>query len=108
MLTFFGAGFNLLQQQPQPSPLVSLIPFIVIFVIFYVLLIVPAKKKQKKHQEMVASLKPGDQVVTTGGIFGTIMGVKPDRFELKIASNVKIEISKNAIAGVLNKKQEPK
>ncbi len=107
MLAFSGMVFNLLnqQQQPQPNPIISLIPFVAIFAIFYFLLIVPAKRKQKKHQEMVESLKPGDQVVTSGGIYGTIMGVKPDRFELKIASNVKIEISKNAIAGVLNKKE---
>ncbi len=105
MMGFFMTGFNLYQQQSQPSPLVSLLPLIVIFAIFYLLLIVPAKKKQKKHQEMVNSLKAGDQVITTGGIFGTIMGVKPDRFELKIANNVKIEISKNAIAAVMKKKE---
>jgi len=89
------------QAQQQPNIWVSLLPFVVIFVIFYLLLILPAKKKQKKHLEMINSLKPGTKVMTSGGIIGTIMGVKERTFELKVANNVKIEISKNAIATVL-------
>jgi preprotein translocase subunit YajC len=96
---------NLVNQPQQPNMLVSLLPFIVIFVIFYLLLVLPAKKKQKKHQEMIESLKPGAKVITSGGIYGTIMGVKERTFELKVAANVKIEISKTAIAAVLNETQ---
>ncbi len=97
---------NQAQAQQQPNMLVSLLPFVVIFVIFYLLLILPAKKKQKKHIEMINSLKPGAKVMTSGGIIGTIMGVKERTFELKIANNVKIEISKNAIATVLTETKE--
>ena len=96
----FGAEYS--QQTPQqPNMLVSLLPLIVVFVIFYLLLILPAKKKQKKHQEVINNLQPGTRVLTTGGILGTIMGVKEHTFELRIAPNVKIEISKSAIATVL-------
>ncbi|MFQ6070896.1 MAG: preprotein translocase subunit YajC [Candidatus Aminicenantales bacterium] len=107
------ASFLASLQAGQPaarggSPLQALIPFILIFVIFYLLFIMPQRKKQKKHQEMVGQLKPGDKIVTTGGIYGTIMGVKKDRFELKVSSNVKIEITKNAVAAILTPKTTDK
>jgi preprotein translocase subunit YajC len=50
---------------------------------------------------MVNDLKPGDRIITSGGIFGTVMGVQPDRIELKIAANVKIEITKSAVGVIL-------
>lgn len=90
--------------RPQGSFITALIPFILVFVIFYVLIILPSRKKQKKHQDLVEALKPGDKVVTTGGIHGTVMGVKPDRIELKISANVKIDVSKNAIAVIAGEK----
>jgi len=49
----------------------------------------------------VNNLKPGDRIVTTGGIFGTVMGVQPDRIELKVSANVKIDITKSAVGAVL-------
>jgi preprotein translocase subunit YajC len=102
----FGALFSLAQQpaagqQARPSMLMSLLPLIVIFGIFYVILILPQRKKQKKHMQMVESLKPGDRVITTAGIFGTVMGVQKDRIELKIAANVKIDITKSAVGVIL-------
>lgn len=92
----------------QPNFIMTLIPFILIFVIFYVLIILPSRKKQKKHQEMVEALKSGDKVVTTGGIYGTVMGVHQDRIELKISSNVKIDVTKSAIGVILGAKTEEK
>ncbi|MGD2245882.1 MAG: preprotein translocase subunit YajC [Candidatus Aminicenantes bacterium] len=94
--------------RPQGNFLTALIPFILVFVIFYVLIILPSRKKQKKHQEMVEALKPGNKVVTTGGVYGTVMGVQKDRIELKIAANVKIDVTKNAIAMILGDKKEEK
>lgn len=101
----FGIFFTFLQQTP-PGPrggslLTALFPFILVFVIFYLLIIMPSRKKQKKHQEMVEQLKPGDKVITSAGIYGTVMGVQKDRIELKVASNVKIEITKNSVAAIL-------
>ncbi|MFB0566223.1 MAG: preprotein translocase subunit YajC [Candidatus Aminicenantaceae bacterium] len=100
-------GFFSLLQQTAPAPrgggsfITALIPFILVFVIFYLLIIRPSRTRQKKHQAMVEELKPGDKVVTSGGIYGTVMGVQKDRIELKVSSNVKIEIAKNAVATIL-------
>ena len=107
----FSAFLTLAQQaqpgaRPQGSLFTAMIPFILIFVIFYFLLIRPQRTKQKKHQEMVEQLKSGDKVITAGGIHGTVMGVQKDRIELKIASNVKIDISKNSIAVILTPRQK--
>lgn len=82
----------------QPSAIVSLMPLIFIFAIFYFLLIRPQQKKQKEHEKMISGLKKNDEVVTNGGIHGTIVNVKDTTFTLKIDENVKVEINKNAIA----------
>lgn len=89
----------------QGSLFTALLPFILVFVIFYLLIIMPQRKRQKRHQEMVGQLKPGDKIVTTGGIYGTVMGVQQDRIELKIASNVKVDITKNAVAAFISNKK---
>ena len=86
---------------PQGSFVTALVPFILVFVIFYLLIIMPQRKKQKKHMELVGNLKAGDRIITTGGIYGTVMGVQKDRIELKISANVKIEITKSAIGVIL-------
>lgn len=78
---------------------INLIPLILMFAVFYWLLIRPQQQKQKKHQEMLKSLKTGDQVLTQGGIYGTIVGFGEDnRVKLKIAENVKIDVARNSIA----------
>ena len=93
---------------PKGNMLTALVPFILVFVIFYVLIILPSRKKQKKHQDMVEALKPGDKVVTTGGMYGTVMGTQKDRIELKISANVKIDVTRNAISVILGDKKEEK
>ena len=85
--------------------LLSFMPLIVIFAIFYFLLIRPQQKKQQQHKEMLNNLKRGDRVITTGGIYGTIEGFTDDGIQLKIASQVKIKVARNAIAGL--QKGEP-
>lgn len=86
---------------PTPNLFSALLPFIAVFAIFYLLIILPSRKKQKKHQEMVNNLKPGDRIITTGGIYGTIMGVQKDRLEVKVAANTKIDITKTSIGAIL-------
>jgi preprotein translocase subunit YajC len=66
----------------------------------------PARRQQKKLQEMINSLKAGDKVVTSGGIYGTIVGIKDDRIQLRIAENVKIELSRNAITALQESEKE--
>ena len=91
----------------QPNFLTALVPFALVFVIFYLLIIMPQRKKQKKHLEMVENLKPGSRIITTGGIYGTIMGVQKDKIELKISANVKIDITKSAIGVILAGESAP-
>ena len=82
---------------PRPNMLGALLPFVLVFVIFYLLIIMPQRKKQKKHLELVENLKPGDRIITTAGIFGTVMGVQKDLIELKISSNTNVKITKSAV-----------
>lgn len=86
----------------QPSMVPSLVLMGLIFGIFYFLVIAPARKKQKKHAEMLGELKAGDSVITNGGIHGTIVGVGEQVFQLRIAHQVKIDVSKNAVAAMQN------
>lgn len=88
------------QGQEAPSPLVSLMPLILMFVIFYFLLIRPQQKKQKDHREMISKLKKNDEVITTGGIHATIVNVKEKTYILRIDDNARIEVSKSAVSGV--------
>ena len=88
------------------SPLVSLMPVILIFVVFYFLLIRPQKKAQDEHKKMVASLKKNDEVITSGGIHGTIANVKDHTVTLKVDDNVKIEIQKSSISIIKRKASE--
>jgi preprotein translocase subunit YajC len=73
-------------------------PLLLFIVIFYFLLIRPQKKRQKQHQDMLNSIKRGDQVVTAGGIYGTVRDVKDDSFILEVSDGVKIRVLKNAIS----------
>ena len=84
----------------QPNAIVSLMPIIFIFGIFYLMLIRPQQKKQKDLAKMASELKKNDEVVTNGGVHGTVANVKDTTLMLKIDENVKIEINKNAIAYV--------
>ena len=94
-----------MQGQEAPSPLVSLMPIILIFGIFYFLLIRPQQKKQKELQKMLGELKKNDEVITTGGVHGTIVNVKENTFMVRVDDNVKLEISKSAVAGLKKKPQ---
>jgi preprotein translocase subunit YajC len=82
----------------QPSPVfIQPLIFLAIGLIFYFIVFLPNKKKQRALQEMLDHLKNGDKVITSGGIYGVVAGMKEDRVQLKVADQVKIEISKNAI-----------
>lgn len=103
---------GLLQQAPAggavegPSILMQfLVPLGLVFAIFYFIVIRPANKKQKALQEMLGALKNGDRVITTGGIYGTVAGITDDIVQLRVASTVKIDISRNAIAGLQNQEE---
>ena len=83
----------------QVSPLVQLIPFALVLAIFYFVILLPMKKRQKKVQEFLSTLKVGDKVVTSGGIYGSIAKIGEDAVQLQIAPNVRVDISRAAIVG---------
>lgn len=108
-----GLGINVIQSssmavslfvQSAPSGLVTFLPLLLIMVIFYFLLIMPAQRRQKKTAQMLQALKNGDKVITNGGIYGTVVGLEDDTVQLRIADQVKIKLSRNAIVSL---QQEP-
>ena len=88
------------------NPLMNLMPIVLIFIVFYFLLIRPQKKAQDEHKKMVAGLKKNDEVITAGGIHGTIMNVKDNTVTLKVDDNVKVEVQKHSIATMKRKASE--
>ena len=85
------------------------IPLILIFAIMYFLLIRPQQKKVKEHQNMVAALRRGDQVVTQGGLIGKVTKVKEENeIEVEVANGVKVRVVQNTIAQVLSKTEPAK
>jgi len=92
------SSLALLAANGQPSPVfVQPLIFLAIGLIFYFIVFLPNKKRQKALQDMLNNLKNGDKLITSGGIFGVVAGIKDDRIQLKVADHVKIEISKSAI-----------
>ena len=98
----------ILQSLAQAAPTgaggvdMQIIIMLLIFVAFWFLLIAPQRKKQKEHAKMLQALEKGAKIKTAGGLFGTITGVKDDRFVLRIAESVKIEIAKESVAEKLD------
>lgn len=82
---------------PPGSGFAQFIPILLLFAGMWFLIIAPQRKRQKQHEQMIADLKSGDDIVTSGGIYGTITNVKDDCFVVRIADNTKIEISRNSI-----------
>ncbi len=85
-------------QPGAPGIFAQLLPLFFIIIIFYFLLIRPQQQRQKSQQELWSSLKKGDQVVTAGGIHGTVVQVKDAEVVLEVAKDVRITFSKTAIA----------
>ena len=81
------------------SPLVQVIPFVLILAIFYFVILLPGKKKQQKVQEFLENLKENDRIITTSGIYGQIARINGDKVQLQIADKVRIDVSKAAIGG---------
>ena len=95
------APFVLAMAQPQgaPSPLVQLMPIVLIVAIFFFLVVLPMRKRQSKVQAFLAALKTGDKVITSGGIYGTITRVDEGTLQLQIADKVRIDVARNAVVG---------
>ena len=78
----------------------GLMPFLLIFGVFYFLIIVPQRKRQKALADMVAALKPGDKVITSGGVYATIKQVKDKSLVVMSAEKSILEISRSSVAGM--------
>lgn len=94
------------QASPSGGIMPLLLPLILIMVIFYFLMIMPAQRRQKKVTEMLKNLKNGDKVITSGGIYGTIVGLEDDAIQLRIAEQVKVKVSRSAVAGLQAENKE--
>jgi len=79
----------------------SFLPIILIFAVFYFLLIRPQQKRAKDHRALLTSLKVGDQVLTSGGIYGRVTGLRDDVLTLEISDKVRVKVSRGHIAGVV-------
>jgi preprotein translocase subunit YajC len=86
--------------QGEPPAFASLVLMAMIFGIFYFVLILPMKSKQKKLEEMVKQLKSGDKVIINPGIFGTIVGVEDEAFQVRVDDKTKIKVLKSAVSGL--------
>lgn len=87
---------------PSAGPMQFLFPVLMVAAIWF-LIIAPQRKKQKQHQKMLDTLGTGDEIVTTGGIYGEITNTKDDRFVIRISENTKIEVGKAFIHAVVKK-----
>lgn len=105
-LSLVSQSLTLFAQAASPSGLMAFLPLIVIMGIFYVLLILPAQRRQKKTQEMINALKNGDKVITSGGIYGTIVGIEGDSVQLRIADQVKVKVLRSAVTGLQPESKE--
>ena len=90
----------------QSNPILGFLPIILMFVVLYLLMIRPQMKKQKNQQRLIDELEKGDEIVTNGGIHGSIQNIKDDILVIKIADNVKIEVSRAAVQRVKGKEDK--
>lgn len=90
--------------EQMANPLIQLIPYFGIFLIFYFLIIKPEKDRQIEKKKKLADLKKNDQVITTGGMHGTVVNVKTTTVILRVDDNTKIEVEKDAITTIKESK----
>jgi len=92
-------------QAQSSNPILSLLPFLLIILLMYFLMIRPQAKKQREKSQMLQAIQPGDDIVTIGGIYGKVEGVKDKNMLIvKIAKDVKITISRSAVADKVQEK----
>jgi preprotein translocase subunit YajC len=92
----------------QGGGFAAMVPLLLMFAIFYFLLIRPQQRKQKKHRELLAGLKRGDSIVTTGGLHGKITGITDTVVTLEVAEKVRVKVGRGYIASLESKEPEPK
>jgi preprotein translocase subunit YajC len=91
--------------QGAPSPWMQLVPFVLVLGIFYFVILLPMKRRQQKVREFLSGLKVGDQIVTSGGMYGTITRLSDQAVQIQVADKVRVEIARPAVVGYQG--QEP-
>src|SRR5579863_3946328 len=93
----------ILQQTPAANPVMSFLPIVIIVAIFYFLVFMPMQKQKKAQAAMLASLQAGNEVVTTGGIVGTVVSVSDQTLILRVKpDNIKLQVARSAVANMMN------
>jgi preprotein translocase subunit YajC len=91
-----------LQQQPASNPVMSFLPLIFIVAIFYFLVFMPMQRQKKQQAQMLANLQTGSEVLTTGGILGTIVSISDSTLVLRVKpDNIKLQVSRSAVASLV-------
>ena len=99
--------FALIQQPATPSSWGLFLPIILMVGVLYLLMIRPQQSRQKKWQAMLEQLKPGNKVVTSGGLRGAILSIKDDALILRIPpDNLKLEVTRSSIVTVITDEEE--
>jgi preprotein translocase subunit YajC len=102
-------AFFLQQQAPATNPVLSFLPLIFIVAIFYFLVFMPMQRQKKQQAQMLSNLEAGSEVVTTGGIIGTIVSIAGDALILRVKpDNIKIQITRSAVSGLVKQEAEKK
>ncbi len=96
------SSFLTLAQAASGGGLSQLLPIALLFVGMWFLVIAPQRKRQKAHDAMLAALKTGDEIITSGGIYATITNVKDDRYVVRIADGTKVELGKSFVANKIH------
>jgi preprotein translocase subunit YajC len=99
MLINAGSVFAMGSMPEGGSPLLQVVPFVLILAIFYFIILLPTKKKQQKVQAFLDNLKVNDRVITTSGIYGQVTRLGEQSVQIQIADKVRVEVSKAAIGG---------
>ena len=94
----YAMGPNTQAGQGQGGGLIGFLPLILIFVIFYFMLIRPQQKRAKQQKQFLENLKKGDDVVTSGGLYGKITGLTDSTVTIEIAEKVRVKVAKSAVA----------
>lgn len=109
VMVYSGATMAQANPQGQPNMFGMFLPLILIVLVMYFLMIRPQQKRQKQHAAMINALKTGDEIVTTGGVYGTVAGVddRKNIIYIKIANDIKIKVDRAAVARIITETPEP-
>src|ERR1019366_10777282 len=101
-------AFILLQAQPAANPILSFLPLVFIVAIFYFLVFMPMQRQKKQQSQMLASLQSGSEVLTTGGIVGTIVSITGDTLIIRVKpDNIKLQVARSAVSGLVTESGLP-